>query len=76
MGSFSIWHWIVVLVVVVLVFGTKKLRNVGGDLGAAIKNFRKGMQDEAAPDQRLADQSREGENAHGEAATKAGDRRD
>ncbi|MFN7784659.1 MAG: Sec-independent protein translocase subunit TatA [Lysobacterales bacterium] len=76
MGGFSIWHWVVVLLVVVLVFGTKKLRNVGGDLGSAIKNFRKGMQDESAPDQRLADQSREGENANSETASKAGDRRD
>lgn len=43
MGSFSIWHWLVVLVVVVLVFGTKKLRNAGGDLGAAIRSFKKGL---------------------------------
>lgn len=40
MGSFSIWHWLVVLAIVVLVFGTKKLRNLGGDLGSAIKNFK------------------------------------
>ena len=46
MGSFSIWHWLIVLVVVVLLFGTKKLRNVGGDLGSAIKSFRKGLQEE------------------------------
>lgn len=45
MGSFSIWHWIVVLVIVALVFGTKKLRNIGGDLGTAIKGFRKGLSD-------------------------------
>jgi len=45
MGSFSIWHWVIVLLVVALLFGTKKLRNVGGDLGAAIKGFRKGMAD-------------------------------
>jgi sec-independent protein translocase protein TatA len=45
MGSWSIWHWLVVLVVVALIFGTKKLRNVGEDLGSAIKSFRKGMQD-------------------------------
>ncbi|HNR91946.1 MAG TPA: Sec-independent protein translocase subunit TatA [Dokdonella sp.] len=45
MGGFSIWHWIVVLVIVALVFGTKKLRNVGGDLGSAIKSFRKGLND-------------------------------
>ncbi|WP_440224033.1 Sec-independent protein translocase subunit TatA [Dokdonella sp. MW10] len=45
MGGFSIWHWIVVLVIVALVFGTKKLRNIGGDLGSAIKSFRKGLND-------------------------------
>ncbi len=45
MGSFSIWHWLVVLVIVVLVFGTKKLRNLGGDLGSAIKNFKGAMKD-------------------------------
>ncbi len=45
MGSLSIWHWLIVLLVVVLVFGTKKLRNVGEDLGGAVKGFKKGMQD-------------------------------
>ena len=45
MGTFSIWHWLVVLVIVVLVFGTKKLRNLGGDLGSAIKGFKEGMKD-------------------------------
>lgn len=51
MGSFSIWHWLVVLAVVVLLFGTKKLRNVGSDLGAAVRSFRKGLQegDESEP---------------------------
>jgi len=43
MGSFSIWHWLVVLVIVVLVFGTKKLRNLGGDIGGAVKGFKDGM---------------------------------
>lgn len=43
MGSFSIWHWLVVLVIVLLVFGTKKLRNVGQDLGGAVKGFKDGM---------------------------------
>ena len=43
MGTFSIWHWLVVLAVLVLVFGTKKLRNLGGDLGAAVKGFKQGM---------------------------------
>jgi sec-independent protein translocase protein TatA len=43
MGSFSIWHWLVVLVIVMLVFGTKKLRNMGSDLGGAVKGFKDGM---------------------------------
>jgi sec-independent protein translocase protein TatA len=45
MGSFSIWHWLIVLVVVVLIFGTKKLKNVGSDLGSAVKGFKDGVQD-------------------------------
>lgn len=45
MGSFSIWHWLVVLVIVALVFGTKKLRNMGEDLGSAVKGFKKGISD-------------------------------
>ena len=45
MGSFSIWHWLVVLAIVVLVFGTKKLRNLGGDLGEGIKNFKGAMKE-------------------------------
>jgi sec-independent protein translocase protein TatA len=46
MGSFSIWHWLIVLVVVLLVFGTKKLKNIGGDLGGAVKGFKEAMKDE------------------------------
>lgn len=45
MGSFSIWHWLVVLVIVMLVFGTKKLRNIGSDLGGAVKGFKEGMKE-------------------------------
>jgi len=45
MGSFSIWHWLIVLLIVVMVFGTKKLKNVGTDLGAAVKGFKDGMKD-------------------------------
>jgi sec-independent protein translocase protein TatA len=45
MGSFSIWHWLIVLVVVLLIFGTKKLRNIGSDLGGAVKGFKEGMKD-------------------------------
>ena len=46
MGSFSIWHWIIVLVIVMMVFGTKKLRNIGEDLGGAVKGFKDGMKGE------------------------------
>jgi sec-independent protein translocase protein TatA len=45
MGSFSIGHWLIVLLIVVLIFGTKKLRNIGGDLGGAVKEFKKGLAD-------------------------------
>lgn len=45
MGSFSIWHWLVVLLIVVLVFGTKKLKNIGSDLGGAVKGFKDGVKD-------------------------------
>ena len=45
MGSFSIWHWLVVLLIVVIVFGTKKLKNIGSDLGGAVKGFKDGMKD-------------------------------
>lgn len=48
MGSFSIWHWLVVLLIVVMVFGTKKLKNLGSDLGGAVKGFKEGMKDGAA----------------------------
>ena len=43
MGSFSIWHWLIVLLVVVVIFGTKKLRNIGSDLGGAVKGFKDGV---------------------------------
>jgi sec-independent protein translocase protein TatA len=51
MGSFSIWHWLIVLLVVVLVFGTKKLRNIGSDLGGAVKGFKEGMKNEGEGDE-------------------------
>ena len=50
MGSLSIWHWLVVLLIVVLVFGTKKLRNLGEDLGSAVKGFKEGMRDGTVED--------------------------
>ncbi|WP_373740316.1 Sec-independent protein translocase subunit TatA [Neisseria sp.] len=49
MGSFSIWHWLVVLLIVVLVFGTKKLRNVGKDLGGAVHDFKQGLNEGGEP---------------------------
>ena len=49
MGSFSIWHWLVVLLIVVLVFGTKKLKNIGSDLGSAVKGFKDGVKDGDKP---------------------------
>lgn len=50
MGSFSIWHWLVVLLIVVLVFGTKKLKNIGTDLGGAVKGFKDGMKEGGQPE--------------------------
>lgn len=49
MGSFSIWHWLIVLVIVLVVFGTKKLRNIGGDLGGAVKGFKDAVKEEDKP---------------------------
>ena len=46
MGSMSIWHWVIVLVVVMLIFGTKKISNIGGDLGKAVKGFKDGVKGE------------------------------
>jgi sec-independent protein translocase protein TatA len=45
MGSLSIWHWLIVLVIVMLIFGTKKLRNIGADLGGAVRGFKDGMRE-------------------------------
>jgi sec-independent protein translocase protein TatA len=60
MGSFSIWHWLIVLLIVVMVFGTKKLKNLGGDLGGAVKGFKDGMKEgsssEAKPEDKPAAQ--------------------
>jgi sec-independent protein translocase protein TatA len=69
MGGLSIWHWLIVLLVVVLIFGTKKLRNIGQDLGGAVKGFKEGMKtpdgaDPAAsaePSQKIAGTTIEGE---------------
>jgi sec-independent protein translocase protein TatA len=60
MGAMSIWHWLIVLVIIMLVFGTKKLRNIGSDLGGAVKGFKDGMKesgDKAAADSQPGTQS-------------------
>jgi sec-independent protein translocase protein TatA len=58
MGSMSLWHWVVVLVIVLLVFGTKKLTSGAKDLGSAVKEFKKGMRDDDKPTAQLGDESR------------------
>jgi sec-independent protein translocase protein TatA len=50
MGTWSIWHWLIVLVIVMLVFGTKKLRNIGQDLGGAVKGFKDGVKEGTQPE--------------------------
>ena len=50
MGSFSLWHWLIVLLIVVMIFGTKKLRNMGSDVGGAVNEFKKAMKDEQVTD--------------------------
>lgn len=54
MGSFSIWHWLIVLLIVVMVFGTKKLKNLGSDLGGAVKGFKDGMKDGSSAEEKPA----------------------
>lgn len=54
MGSFSIWHWLIVLLIVVMVFGTKKLKNIGSDLGSAVKGFKDGMKDGSSAEDKPA----------------------
>ena len=78
MGSFSIWHWLIVLVIVVLVFGTKKLKNIGADLGGAVKGFKDGVKDgstssdvAAATQQVTAEKSSDANTVDVEAKTKS-----
>lgn len=59
MGGLSIWHWLIVLAVVLLIFGTKRLTSGAKDLGSAVKEFKKGMRDDDdKPAGQLGDQSR------------------
>ena len=57
MGSFSIWHWLIVLLIVILIFGTKKLRNIGEDLGGAVKGFKDGMKGGEEPQKQVTHDS-------------------
>jgi sec-independent protein translocase protein TatA len=63
MGTFSIWHWLIVLLIVVLVFGTKKLKNMGSDLGGAVKGFKDGMREGGASGDAPAQQVTANKNA-------------
>lgn len=58
MGTFSIWHWLIVLLVVVLIFGTKKLRNLGSDLGGAVKGFKEGMRSDEDAAKQIKEEGR------------------
>lgn len=68
MGSFSIWHWLIVLVVVVLIFGTKKLGNIGKDVGSAVKGFKDGMKPDEEKSKQVAD---DGKTIEGEVKEKS-----
>ena len=69
MGSFSIWHWLIVLLIVVMVFGTKKLKNIGSDLGGAVKGFKDGMKDGSSAEEAASKPA--GQVANNQAAHKA-----
>ena len=70
MGSFSIWHWLIVLVIVMLVFGTKKLRNMGSDLGGAVKGFKEGMKEAESTDDAGRTEQLDGKTINAEAKEK------
>ena len=74
MGSLSLWHWLVVLVIVVLVFGTKRLKNVGQDVGEAVKGFKKGIRDDE-PSAQLRDERDAGTTASRDTSDVDRDRR-
>ncbi|MCB1957426.1 MAG: Sec-independent protein translocase subunit TatA [Rhodocyclaceae bacterium] len=70
MGSFSIWHWLIVLIIVMLVFGTKKLRNIGSDLGGAVKGFKDGMKEAQSDEPGKLGADTDGNTIDGEAKQK------
>ena len=67
MASFSIWHWLIVLLIVVLLFGTSKLKNIGKDLGGAVKGFKDGMKEASADDKPADPSAQVGQTIEGEA---------
>jgi sec-independent protein translocase protein TatA len=69
MGSFSIWHWLIVLLIVIMVFGTKKLKNIGSDLGGAVKGFKEGMKEGGASTEEKPAESAKVANAAAEKTT-------
>lgn len=69
MGAFSIWHWLIVLLVVVLIFGTKKLRNIGSDVGGAVKSFRDAVKEEQ-PSAKVGGDSTKADAVEGEVTNK------
>jgi sec-independent protein translocase protein TatA len=70
MGSFSIWHWLIVLVIVMLVFGTKKLRNIGQDLGGAVKGFKEGVREAESSGEPAKPEQLDGKTINAEAKEK------
>ncbi len=70
MGSFSIWHWLIVLVIVMLVFGTKKLRNIGQDLGGAVKGFKEGVREAEGTSEPAKPEQLDGKTINAEAKEK------
>jgi sec-independent protein translocase protein TatA len=70
MGSFSIWHWLIVLVIVMVVFGTKKLRNIGSDLGSAVRGFKEGMASSEEKKAQLESAAGAGQTVEGEVKEK------
>ena len=70
MGSFSLWHWLIVLLIVVLIFGTKKLKNMGGDVGGAVNEFKKAMKDGQEADKPETGASSSGTTIEGEVVSK------
>ena len=71
MGSLSIWHWLIVLIIVMLVFGTKKLRNIGADLGGAVRGFKEGLKEGTSESSTPPVQKTEGNVIEGEVKEKS-----